>query len=114
MIIILVIITTECLNDVEKENVPKQEDNNHLSVNSKVDKIINHCRKLSFSKMGKSSSNENNSKSNGSKNDYRKDIEKMRKKYALVEEKPKSKYYAFKKMLDITSSDEEFLALTSL
>jgi len=118
-----VIITTELLNDVEdnsKNNTPKTEDNNHLSAtpsHSKVDKIFNHCRRLSFSKLGKgsssnSSSNENSS--NSSKNDYRKDIEKMRKKYALVDEKPKSKYFTLMKLLDIQSTEEEFLALTSL
>ncbi|KAG4097599.1 L domain-like protein [Neocallimastix lanati (nom. inval.)] len=105
-----VTITTECLNDVEKHDIPKHEDN-HSSSNSKVDKIINHCRRLSFSKMGRSNSNESNT---SSKNDYRKDIEKLRKKYALVEEKPKSKYYTLMKMLNINSTEEEFLALSSL
>eukprot|EP00833_Pecoramyces_ruminatium_P018535 jgi/Orpsp1_1/1192567/evm.model.d7180000094274.1 len=112
-----VTITTECLNDVEETKVvPKQEDN-HLQVNSghsKVDKIINHCRRLSFSKLGKNSSSSNDNSSSSNKNDYRKDIEKMRKKYALVEEKPKSKYFTLMKMLDVHTSDEEFLALTSL
>jgi len=61
--------------------------------------------------MGRSNSNESNT---SSKNDYRKDIEKLRKKYALVEEKPKSKYYTLMKMLNINSTEEEFLALSSL
>jgi len=116
-----VFITTELLNDIEnpnKFNAPKAEDNRP----SKVDKIINHCRRLSFSKMGKNENNENNktntdsNNSNNSNNvgDYRKDIEKLRKKYALVEEKPKSKYLTLMKLLDINKPEEEFLSLTSL
>jgi len=98
-----------------------------------MDKIISHCRRLSFSKHGKNpsvdlksiigdnnnninSNNNNNSNSTTpvSKNDYRKDIEKMRKKYCLVEEKPKSKYLDLMKALDIKTSEEEFLALSSM
>ncbi|ORX44883.1 hypothetical protein BCR36DRAFT_300878 [Piromyces finnis] len=134
-----VIITTELLNDVENNNnliVPKAEENHP----SKVDKIISHCRRLSFSKIGKYNNNNNNNNNNnynnnnsetnsnanssnnisGSNNsiktdyDYRKDIEKMRKKYALIEEKPISKYYTLMKLLDMKKTDEEFLALNSL
>jgi len=73
--------------------------------------------------MGKSS-NENTttttttttttSSGSSTKNDYRKDIEKLRKKYAIVEEKPKSKYFNLMKLLDMNKTDEEFLALPSL
>ena len=122
MLYYLVTITTELLNDI----VPPQPESNNTQNHSKMDKIISHCRRLSFSKHGKVPSidlNNNNSNSNNSingsnnnvsKNDYRKDIEKLRKKYALVEEKPKSKYFDLMKMLDIKSTEKEFLALSSL